>query len=121
MITVGSIIYHYDPNRRVYRKDAKGNSYGAPLEREHWREMKIIGETSRSWLIGFEWKPDKISKKELAEGKMHGYCQTLEEVEKRVFVSQHRHLISTVVGAQDYDKLKVIADLIGYKPEDHVK
>lgn len=121
MIKVGDPIYQYDMNRRVYRKGKDGHTTGSPITREHWVEKKIIGETTRSWLIGPDWSLTKLPKKDLAEGKLTGYCLSLEEVEQRVFVADHRHLISTVVSVQDYDKLKAIADLIGYKPEDHVK
>lgn len=118
---IGDVIYHFDSNHRVYRKDAKGHSTGSPIYREHWREIKVIGETSRSWLVGVDWHPDKIAKKDLAAGELHGYCLTLEEVEKRSFVADNRHHISNIVSGLTYDKLKAVADLIGYKPEEHDK
>jgi hypothetical protein len=44
-------VWVFDVNRRVY-----------PY-RKHWVKHLIIGQTSRSWLIGPTWKPTKIPKR----------------------------------------------------------
>lgn len=48
---VGTDVWIFDRNRRVYRKNDRGYSYGAPLYREKWVRLKIVGETSRSWVV----------------------------------------------------------------------
>ncbi len=49
---IGSPIWFFDQNRRVYQKDERGHSFGAPIWREHWGRLEIIGETPRSWCLG---------------------------------------------------------------------
>ncbi len=115
---VGDNIFHLDANHRVYRKDKDGDRTGSPIYKEYWREIKIIGETSRSWLVGWEHRPTKVPKKDLEENKLTGYCQTMEEIDRRAFVAEHRHKIAELVRSVDHDQLKAIANIIGYKAED---
>jgi hypothetical protein len=49
---VGDKVWLFDSNRRVYPKDNKFSS--APIFSEHFHQVIIDGETSRSWLIGRE-------------------------------------------------------------------
>lgn len=115
-IKVGDPIWHFQANRRVY---AKGE-HGSPIYREHWVEEKIIGETSRSWLVSPEWRPTKLAKKELEEGKLDIYKLTLKEVEEDCWIhdNQNRIIQHIQYKVKDYETLKAVADLIGYTPEE---
>lgn len=49
-LKVGDEIWMFDGSRRVYRRDPKtGRAYGKPTYSEHWRKVRITGETSRSY------------------------------------------------------------------------
>lgn len=114
---VGKKIWHLNPMNRVYEKDAKGHSTGGPIYAAYWQEVDVIGETSRSWLVGYKFNPTKIAKKDLASGMLRGYKVTREEVDKDIFMNTHQHkIVSKVSDIRDYETLKAVADLIGYKP-----
>ena len=54
--------WFFDVNHRVYPKD--GNHFSAsPIWREHWRRREVVGETTRSWLVGSRYSYVKIPKK----------------------------------------------------------
>src|SRR5690348_13336803 len=75
LLAVGSTIWVFDCNRRVYAKDGRGG----PIYREHWRPVKIASETSRSWIT--DWG-QKVPKK----GEHHGVCFTEKEVDDKSWV-----------------------------------
>lgn len=52
-IAIGSKLWMFDENRRVYAK-TENKFAGRTIWREHWRPMKVVGETRVSWLVGFE-------------------------------------------------------------------
>jgi len=55
---VGSRVWQYDGNRRVY---LPGNR--APSNAGHWRAFEVIAETKRSWVIDGPWGTTKLSKR----------------------------------------------------------
>lgn len=113
---IGKTIYIFNANNRVYEKDAKGRSQGAPIYRKHWEPIQVIGETKNSWLVGYEHNPTKISKKDLREGKLHNICLTEKEVDDKVFLHDHAYRIGEAVGkSQDVALLKNIADMVLYE------
>lgn len=106
-IAVGSVVFVYDQNRRVY-----GSSLSGPSPRHHYRAEQVVGETSRSWLTGYAHRPDKHPKAD--PRALHG----LDDVEDALWVSSHRYRISRKIDAiSDADKLRAIAKLIGFEPE----
>ena len=109
-------VWVFDENRRVYRKDKDGKSLGAgPIWREHWREMKITGETSRSWIT--EWDR-KIPKKGF---NPRFVCFSEEEIDRNAWIKENRNKIARVIERHnDYDLLQKVAQLIGYKEEEEV-
>jgi hypothetical protein len=116
---IGSTIYIFEDNHRVYAKDAQGRSTGGPIWKEHWRPHTIDGETTQSWIVGKDWRnPIKISKKELREGTLRGVCFSMEEVERKAWVKANAHYLGNVVGVQDnYELLKKIAEMVNYKEQ----
>lgn len=109
-LQIGSTVWFFDINRRIYPKD--GGIGRRPIWREHWRPEKISSETSRSWVT--EWDR-KIPKK----GPLpHGVAICEEEIQRLGFIEEHRWRIAEHVrSVRDYDTLRMIADLCGYKAE----
>lgn len=118
-LAIGSTIYWFDENRRVYHKDERGRSVGGPIWREHWRPVIIRGETSRSWIVG-PWEVKIPKNKPLPRD----YCADLEAIERAEWVVHNSHRIVRAVeditrGFFSYDeahvKLRAIAQVVGYK------
>ena len=104
---IGKKIWIMDQNHRVYRKDEKGRSIGGPIWREYWGEVEITGETKLSWLTSWG---QKIPKK-----GGYGIAFTEEEVNRLAYVEENKYRISDAVRNLEYDKLKQVAEIIGYK------
>ncbi len=104
-------IWIFDINHRRYRYDENGRSYGGPIMRDHWVKCKVVGETSRSWIID-RWN-QKIPKKGF-NPKTVAFDE--EQIDQQAFVQENAHLISEAIRRLDYEKLKAVADLIDYKP-----
>jgi hypothetical protein len=47
-LKVGDKVWTFNPSRRRY---ALGSS--APIYAEHFEQQEIVGETSRSWIVGY--------------------------------------------------------------------
>lgn len=84
------------------------------------REVTLLGETSRSWLVGNPWRPVKLAKKGLLEiteehyGKINGewqwWLKHRDAIVRQISYSSFRNLPPAV--------LRQIAELIGYKEGD---
>lgn len=108
-INVGDKFFIFDTNRRVYKRNEKGQATGGPTFRGHFYEVTIDGETSRSWLVG-EWKPIKVPKSD-----PFSVLYTEEMIADAEWLSEHRYRISSQVQSiKDADVLRKIADLIDY-------
>lgn len=112
---VGDIIWKFDGNFLVYPKDEQGKTLRcAPIYREYWRKAEIIGETSRSWIIGYAWDKTKVPKK----GEHSGFAFTQFEVDENCYVNENRHkIVREIVRINDAATLRLIADAIGYKAD----
>lgn len=109
-IKVGSSVWVFDQNCRVYKRDARGISSGTPIYRLHWVEQEVTGETSRSWIIGRGYAERKVPKK----GEPQGVLFSLEEVERDTWKNDHTHKISEAVRRASYEQLKAIAEILNY-------
>lgn len=96
----------YDDNRRIYRKDDRGRSYGSPIYREHWRKVNIVGQNRVSWLLEFGGKVPKKGG--------YGIAFSEEEVDRDVWKKENAYRIAELTHRQPYEVLKQIAELIGY-------
>lgn len=106
---IGKTVWRFDRNHRVYDK---GKITG-PIYREHWVPIVIFGETSRSWLAGYEFDPYKIPKK----GPHHPFALSEQEVEDDCWRQEHRYSISRQVErVTDVEILRKIAALVGWSP-----
>jgi hypothetical protein len=123
-LTIGSRLWVFDENVRVYRKGG-----GGPIYEEHFVPYYIIGENRVSWIVS--QYPDlgldshlavKINKKTLqenADGWRHRCFYTDQGREEKTWVDRHRYkLIHELEGCRDVILLQKIAQLIGYTPAD---
>ena len=104
-VGIGSTVYIFDHNRRVYTGGGLGSRI---IWREHFRPVKIVGETSRSWITDFYGT--KLLKK---GGK---YLTSEEEIDRAEYVEENAYRIADCVRRiKDYDLLKSVAELIRYE------
>jgi hypothetical protein len=108
MPKIGDYVWIFNQNYRVYKKDKNGMSIGSPIWIEHWRKHEIIGETSRSWLI--RYSNVKIPKKGGT-----GIVFDELELDKLTYMHNHSRSISERVLVLDYEKLKLVAGIVGYE------
>ena len=93
---------------------ARRNSY-----RKGWVPCIIRGETSRSWIIGPEWDPQKIPKSAKLRARGDDLCTSEAQVDERCWVEVNRWPInSALTMVADYDTLRRVASLIGYVPKE---
>lgn len=105
-------VWIFDPNHRVYQKDADGRHYGSPIWRRHWCEEAIVDETSRSWVTA---RGVKIPKRG-ADPRRVVFSE--EEVNQRAYMEEHRYRIARQVErVVDYETLRQIAALVGYEEQ----
>lgn len=112
-IKVGSKIWRLDSNHRLYEqvKNAAGKmvSPGGSIYRNHWIECEIVAETSRSWVNSWGIKIPK-------KGPHYGFAFTQQEVDDRVWVHDSRFKIVSLLEREwDVQKLKQVAEILGYK------
>jgi hypothetical protein len=79
---------------------------------QYYEPYKIVGETKQSWLVGYENNPIKVNKKTMVQtGTKYTpiyFFETLEEVERREFISNNYKLAEQIRSCSDYGKLKKI-------------
>ena len=98
-------VWYFDINRRVYRKGGRG----APIWREHWRKLTIVGETSRSWVSSCGHKVPKSGGQ--------GYAFSQAEIDDAALLAQRWQIADKVRYVSDINLLKQIAKLVDYVPE----
>lgn len=112
IIGIGSTVWVFNENRRVYPQREPGRKYpiGGPIWREHWVPEKITGETSRSWVLTLGRKVPKKG----ADRRMFAFSE--DEIEKAAWVHSNRYrLADTVRYVEDYERLREIARLADYQ------
>ena len=115
-VGIGSTVWWFDNNRRVYAKDERGHAVGGPIYREHWRETTITGETPRSWLTADRMKFSKTTGEMRDAYGVKRCVFSLADVEADYWIHEHRYAVRTMVGdCDDVDALKRIAEIVGYK------
>lgn len=119
-LAVGSTLWIFDANRRVYPKEklppGKLWSSGPPIWREHWMPKVIVGETRVSWILGHD-QGRKISKRDLAAGKVRGVLTSERDLDAACYVNEHAHAVADRVsrlsgGEQAAEVLRQIAALV---------
>jgi hypothetical protein len=76
-------------------------------------KYRYQGQTSRSWLVGYSWKPNKKAKKDYQPISEEDALRISAEI---AWSSKHRWKISEAVRYKaDFATLRQIAALVGYK------
>ncbi len=97
----------YDGPRVIYLRAADVPNWWA------YRKIYAIGETSGSWLAGYQWGPEKYAKRRYREVAESEYRDA-------VFARDNISRISAEVRQlSDVAKIRQIAELIGYREGDN--
>lgn len=120
-LTIGSTVWRFEPTRRVYRHGSDGVARGNPIWREHWVDQTIVGETSRSWLVGYPgsfYGQHKLAKR----GPVTGWGFSEEHVDRLAWAHEHAWKIRDYVGqlgrssnGDEVEKLEAVARIVGYE------
>ncbi len=107
-LSIGSKVFIFDGNNRVYERSADGRSMGGPIYRKHFREVEITGETPRQWVTGW----GKATKKD----PYNTGFMTAKMVDDRVWDKDHRYKITDKINYNaSTEQLREIARIIGYE------
>ena len=114
MTQVGDSIWIFDINKREYPPRVNGQCSGAPIWIKHWREHKIVDETTRSWVL--DWGI-KIPKKAKSDSWM---AFSWEEVVQAAWINDNARHIADMIRHRDmtYDLLKKVAEVLDYKEKE---
>jgi len=119
-IKVGSALWRFDESHRRYTEPPPGGLYGELIWRRHWLPEEVIGETSRSWLVGSRHNPVKLAKAAFRDGACPvGWARSEEQIAKLEWVHDNQRRIADHIGrmrGDHYDVLVEVARLVGYEP-----
>lgn len=119
-IGVGTWLYHQ--NDMFARRGVEG-----------WKRRLIVAETSRSWVVaphwiksvedyeeqvrrGARWIATNSTKLQEKGFEWRGWARSPEEIKDIEWAHSNSHRIGDMVGrSRDVEKLRQIADIIGYK------
>ncbi len=109
-------VWVFDENRRIYRTNEKGESYGSPIWREHWRKLKIVGETRVSWISSCgDRVPKKGGRMRLSSGHFRDVSFSEADIDRQAWIAENRHRIADKIRfINDHDTLRRVAEVIGY-------
>lgn len=109
---IGSTVYLFDANRRVYDRSG-GRAIDGPIWREHWAPHTIVAETSRSWVLS---NGRKVPKRRPPVQHLTEPCYSETELAERVWLEKHRHKLADMIrSSADYHGVLACAIAIGYK------
>jgi hypothetical protein len=115
---IGTKLYTFSLNRRVYRKDPKkGYGSGGPIYSEHFQEYVIDGEDEKDWHSGY-FRINKRSGKGYysAQPREKYTMYTEAEREADIWIHENSYKLREAVGrCKDITILKRIAEMVGYK------
>lgn len=119
MLKIGDTVWRFDGNRRVYRQPGTYSGGGAPIYREHFEPLKIVGETKVSWIMERGWKANKKTLKGEASSFEYGGRGffTAEQLEDDIWQHEHRHGIRALFDRASPAQLKQIAAILGFQPQ----
>lgn len=118
-VRLGYPIYWFDVNRRIYapRKEGEAYSHGGPIYRNHWRRVRVTGETARTWIVNYgATKFSKVITPGMPFEPGKGLAWTAADVDELAWCHDHRHILADKIRALDAPTLIRIARLLGYEP-----
>jgi hypothetical protein len=118
---IGKPFWYFDRDHRVYVAD-DGTKTNYPVWHKHWTEWKVVGETSRSWIVlparwGINDPTHKSARKIPKKGTHQDWCQSEKEIVERAWAHDHKYKIADrVQRLADPAILRKVAELVGYEP-----
>jgi len=125
-------VWIFNNNKREYVNPETGEKLGIPWYKGHFIPLFVIGETTRSWILGSQSIMDKVvSGEEYSVGscykvtkkdpKMHGYHAidsriyfSEEEVNQECWMYKNKYKVTDLLLAVgDYNTFKKVADMLG--------
>ncbi len=119
IMKIGDKFYSFDANRRRYRRDKDGVPAGPPIYREHFYEVEIVGETTRSWIISLGVQSFKVPKSDPFREKDGEFgarpmIWSRAVMENECWAHEHRHKIIEKLQTLDPGQLRLVAATLGY-------
>lgn len=113
-LKIGDILYNFDGNRRVYRRNEAGIASGGPIYQDHFEAVPIIGETKVSWILKrYDAKVNKKNLSSVCQFADRGFF-TESAMIADIWLHEHRYKIAKEVERAGVDHLKEVARIIGY-------
>lgn len=119
-IKIGTTLWEFDENRRVYRDKSYGG--GGIIYRGHFKEMRIYDQTHGTWLVesltgGHRGSINKKTLREPSKGGRPGnQYYTPQAMEDQVWLHDHRHKVIDALRNAPADVCRQVAELLGYDP-----
>ena len=115
-LEIGQTVYWFNFNNRVYVKNEHGMPTGSPITEHYFRPEKVVGEDKRKYLLGgsFGTYVNKATGEMRAGREVLGVCYTEQMKQDYLWDKEHRCNIRNIVDKLDVDKLRKVADVIGY-------
>lgn len=113
-IAIGTRLWLFSENRRVYAKNAKDEYAGGPIYSEHFQECFVTGETKGCWIVGNH----KVNKRTFRTAAgAYGGSQFYTDAGKadNVWANDHRYKIGQRIISCPVAQLRQIAAIIGYE------
>lgn len=112
----GDTLYHFDGNRREYKRDEANRAIGGPIYEKHFDAYTIVGDTKVSWIMDrYDAKVNKKTLESVCSFAERGYF-TKSAMEADIWDHDHRHKIIREVERVGVDQLREIARIVGYQP-----
>ena len=114
-LKIGDTIYNYQHNARDYR-DAAGSKTNEVYWPSQWRAETIVGETTRSWIVGHQDIPrlqEKIAKSQVNKPGFYTPCTTREEIERRYPLILKSRQIDKAFQEAGIETRRTIAEMLG--------
>lgn len=113
-LSIGSTVWVFDENYRVYDYDKSSGGSGKIIYREHFRPRKITGETRISWVLEDGTKVNKKTLKTHPDA-FDAVLTSEEQIDQACWVHEHRYPIERLIHRCNYAQLKAIAEIVGYQ------
>lgn len=116
-LKVGSTVWVFDANYRVYQTRNERTRIRYLVYREHWRPTTITGETRISWETVRGKFPKNLDRRlYIKRGERSFWVLASQaEVDNDIWRHEHHYDISRMVENLDPATLRKVAELIGYQ------
>ena len=112
-LKVGDTVWVFDGNRRVYERDDNGRREGGPIWIKHWVSAKVVGETSRSFVVGRGYGEFKLPKNGTRPKLRVAFSE--EEVGFYALLERRRAIADMLSRCEDPEVVRGCAQLLGFE------